>query len=137
MAQPHDISPRADPPISSSSVGIPRLGLDGQRLRRYLPPDQAEEIVRDLSGPDAPPNQVVEAFEKASGRKAKVSHIPLAVVKAMSRAIKPMHPGISRVMRLGIVSETTDQTFDASLFRSRMPIALTSLDDWIRNRLQT
>ena len=77
MAQSHDISPRADPPISSSSVGIPRLGLDGQRLRRYLPPDQAEEIVRDLSGPDAPPNQVVEAFvHLACARSAIGSYLP-------------------------------------------------------------
>jgi len=101
-----------------------------------LPALRGEAI--DMGGPEnLTSHQVVEAFEKASGRKAKVSHIPLAVVKTMSRAINPVHPGISRVMRLGVVSETTDQTFDASVFRSRMPIALTSLDDWIRNRLQT
>ena len=77
MAQPHDISPRADPPISSFGVGIPLLGLDGQRLRRYLPPDQAEEIIRDLSGPDAPPNQVVEAFvHLACARSAIGSYLP-------------------------------------------------------------
>src|SRR5580765_8476037 len=77
MAQPHDISPRADPPISSSGVGISLLGLDGQRLRRYLPPDHAEEIIRDLSEPDAPPNQVVEAFvHLACARSAIGSYLP-------------------------------------------------------------
>jgi len=77
MAQPHDISPRADPPISSSGVGIPLLGLNGQRLRRYLPPDQAEEIIRDLTGPDAPPNQVVETFvHLACARSTIGSYLP-------------------------------------------------------------
>src|SRR6266545_6132442 len=77
MAQPHDISPRADPPISSSGVGIQLLGLNGQRLRRYLPPDQAEEIIRDLTGPDAPPNQVVETFvHLACARSTIGSYLP-------------------------------------------------------------
>ena len=77
MAQSHDIPPRADPLISSSNVGDALLGLDKQRLRRYLPPDQAEEIVRDLSGPDAPPNQVVEAFvHLACARSAIGSYLP-------------------------------------------------------------
>ena len=92
----------------------------------------------DIGGPEnLTTNQVVETFEKVSGKKAKVSHIPLPVVKAMSRAIQPVHPGISRIMKLGIVSETTDQTFDASRFRSQMPITLTPLEDWVRNRLRT
>src|SRR5215212_501284 len=62
MAQSHDIPPRADPLISSSNTESPLLGLDTQRLGRYLPPEQAEEIAHELSGPDASPNQVVEAF---------------------------------------------------------------------------
>ncbi len=91
----------------------------------------------DIGGPEnLTDHQVVETFERVSGRKAKVSHVPLSVVRTMSRVIKPVHPGISRVMRLGIISETTDQTFDPSRFRSQMPIGLTPLEDWIKDRLR-
>ncbi|MEO8575961.1 MAG: SDR family oxidoreductase [Gemmatimonadales bacterium] len=91
----------------------------------------------DIGGPEnLTDHQVVETFERVSGRKAKVSHVPLSVVRTMSRVIKPVHPGISRVMRLGIISETTDQTFDPSRFRSEMPIGLTTLEDWIKDRLR-
>ncbi len=77
MAQLHDIPPRADLPIRSSSVDSQLQGLDGQRLRRYLPPEQAEEIIRDLSAPDAPPSQVVEAFvHLACARSAIGSYLP-------------------------------------------------------------
>ena len=91
----------------------------------------------EMGGPEnLTGHQVVEIFEKVSGRKAKVSHIPLPVVRTMSRAINPVHPGISRIMRLGIHEATTDQTFDPSRFRSEMPIGLTPLEDWITNRLR-
>lgn len=92
----------------------------------------------DMGGPEnLTAHQVVETFEKVSRRKVKVTHLPLAVVRAMARAIKPVHPGISRVMKIGIVAETTDQTFDPSQFSSQMPIRLTTLEEWIRNRLPT
>ena len=92
----------------------------------------------DIGGPEnLTAHQVVEIFAKFSGHKARVSHIPLTVVRAMSRAIQPIHPGISRIMKSGIVSETTDQTFDTSRLGSQIPITLTSLEDWIRNRLRT
>ncbi|MEP7190905.1 MAG: hypothetical protein ABI901_17075, partial [Roseiflexaceae bacterium] len=84
MAQSHDIPPRADPLISSSGVGGTLLGLDEQRLRRYLPPDQAEEIIRDLSGTDAPPNQVVEAFvHLACARSAIGSYLPRMLMQQL------------------------------------------------------
>src|SRR5215212_6821688 len=77
MAQSHDIPPRADPLISSSNTESPLLGLDTQRLGRYLPPEQAEEIAHELSGADVPPNQVVEAFvHLACARSAIGSYLP-------------------------------------------------------------
>jgi uncharacterized protein YbjT (DUF2867 family) len=78
--------------------------------------------------------EVVETFERFSGNKAKVGHIPLSVARVMSRVIKPMHPGISRVMKLGVWNETDDQTFDPSSLRTKIPITLTPLEEWARNR---
>jgi class 3 adenylate cyclase/tetratricopeptide (TPR) repeat protein len=69
MAQPHYIPPRADRPATPL--------LDAQRLRRYLPPDLAEELVHDLGDPDASPTRVVEAFvHLACARSAVGSYLP-------------------------------------------------------------
>ena len=85
---------------------------------------------QNLSGHD-----VVEIFERVSGRRAKVGHIPIRMLRMMSRAIAPVHPGVSRIMRMAVISETTDQTFDPSVLRTRIPITLTSLESWARSRI--
>ncbi|HEX2722713.1 MAG TPA: SDR family oxidoreductase [Gemmatimonadaceae bacterium] len=100
----------------------------------HLPALRGQAI--DMGGPDNLTScEVVATFERLAGRKAKVTHIPLPLLRAMSRTIAPVHPGVSRIIRLGVISETTDQTFDATQFRTRMPIRLTTLEEWIRARL--
>lgn len=85
---------------------------------------------QNLSGHD-----VVQVFERVSGRKAKVGHVPIRALRIMSRAIAPVHPGVSRIMRMAVISETTDQTFDPSVLRTKIPITLTSLENWARSRI--
>jgi NADH dehydrogenase len=90
------------------------------------------EII-EIGGPEnLTANQVAETFEKLGGRKAKVSHLPLGLVRLLSRAFRPLHPGVSRIMSAGVVSETTDQAFDPTTFPARYSIALTPLDEWAR-----
>lgn len=90
----------------------------------------------EIGGPEnLTADQVVRTFERVSGRKAKVTHVPLTAIRAMSRVVQSMHPGVSRVMKLGVINETTDQTFDPSLLRSRVPITLTRLEDWARSAM--
>ena len=86
---------------------------------------------QNLSGHD-----VVQVFERVSGRKAKVGHVPIRVLRILSRAVAPVHPGVSRIMRMAVISETTDQTFDPSVLRTKIPITLTSLESWARSRIQ-
>ncbi|MDO8501635.1 MAG: SDR family oxidoreductase [Gemmatimonadaceae bacterium] len=99
-------------------------------------PSLRGEII-EVGGPEnLTAHEIVQTFERVSGRKAKVTHLPLGVVRALSRAMKPLHPGVSRVLRVGVINETTDQTFDPSLMRSRVPVTLTRLEDWVRSRVQ-
>jgi uncharacterized protein YbjT (DUF2867 family) len=92
----------------------------------------------DMGGPEnLSGHQVVEVFERVSGQKAKVTHVPVPILKVMSKAIKPVHPGISRIIQSGILSETTDQKFDTSEFRTRIPITLTTLEEWAKARSST
>ena len=91
----------------------------------------------EVGGPEnLTTHQVVKIFEKVSGRRARVRHVPAAVIRGMARVMKPVHPGVSRIMRLSALSETTDQTFDPSVLRTKIPITLTSLEEWARNRIR-
>lgn len=97
-------------------------------------PDLRGTIV-EVGGPqNLTTREVVATFERVSGKKAKVGHIPISVARVMSRVIKPMHPGISRVMKVGVWNETDDQTFDPSSLRRKIPITLIPLEEWARNR---
>ncbi len=91
----------------------------------------------EVGGPEnLTAREVVAVFEKVSGKRAKVSSIPLPVVRGMAVATGRLHEGIARIMRFGIVNETSDQTFDATLMRTRLPIGLTSLEDFARAKLK-
>lgn len=90
----------------------------------------------DIGGPEnLSAMQVVSIFERVSGREAKVGHLPLPMVRGLSVALYPLHPGFSRIMRAGILSETTDQTFNPASLLGRVPIQLTRLEDWATERL--
>ena len=99
-------------------------------------PSLRGEII-DVGGPqNVSGHDVVEIFERVSGRKAKVGHIPIPVAKAMSRAIRPIHPGVSTILHSAVISETTDQTFDPAVLRTKVPITLTTLESWAKSRIR-
>ncbi len=101
--------------------------IDDQRMRG--------EIV-EVGGPEnLSSNSVAEVFGKISGRKVKVTHLPLAVARAVAVSMKKAHPGVSRVIKSAILSETTDQTFDPSGLVAKYPIKLTRLEDWAARRI--
>lgn len=85
----------------------------------------------EIGGPEnLSSNQVAEVFATISGKKAKVTHLPMAAARVAALAVKGVHPGVSRVIKSAILSETTDQTFDPSGLFAKYPIKLTRLEDW-------
>ncbi|MGH8102418.1 MAG: SDR family oxidoreductase, partial [Chthoniobacterales bacterium] len=93
--------------------------------------------VIDIGGPEnLTDRQAVAAFERASGKKAKVSGIPLSVLRVAALALGKIHPGVSRIIRSGIVFETTDQMFDPGPLLARTSLPLTRLDDFAREKSQ-
>ncbi|HZK78206.1 MAG TPA: SDR family oxidoreductase [Gemmatimonadaceae bacterium] len=87
----------------------------------------------EIGGPEnLSSNQVAEIFGRISGKKAKVTHLPIAVGRAASVAAQRVHPGVSRVIKSAILSETADQSFDSSELVSRYPIKLTRLEEWAK-----
>jgi len=91
--------------------------------------------VIEIGGPEnLTVNEVADIFGRVSGKKAKVSHLPLAVARAVAAGARKIHPGVSRVIKSAIVSESTDQTFDSSGLVAKYPIKLTALEDWARKK---
>lgn len=91
----------------------------------------------DIGGPDnLTPREVVAIFEKVTGKRAKVSAMPLPVVRTMAGVMQRIHPGIARIMKASVHNATTDQTFDATQMRTKLPIGLTSMEDFARMRVR-
>lgn len=88
----------------------------------------------EIGGPEnLTANEVAETFARISGKKAKVTHLPIAAGKAAAVAANKIHPGVGRVIKSAVLSETTDQTFDVTELVARYPIKLTRLEDWARS----
>ena len=91
----------------------------------------------DVGGPDnLSPREVVAIFEKVTGKRARVSAMPLSVVRTMAAVVNRVHPGIARIMKASAHSETSDQTFDATMMRTKLPVGLTSVEDFARARVR-
>ena len=91
----------------------------------------------DIGGPqNATNNQVAELYGKLAGITPKVSHMPPLMAKAMSVVLKPFQPGISRIMYLNsLPDEAFDETFDPAPLLSEFQMHLTTLEEFICERI--
>jgi uncharacterized protein YbjT (DUF2867 family) len=93
--------------------------------------------VIEIGGPEnLTDRQAIAAFERASGKRAKVSSIPLPFLRMVSFVLGRIHPGVSRIIRSGIVSETTDQMYDPGSLLARTSLRLTKLEDFAREKFE-
>lgn len=91
----------------------------------------------DIGGPqNATNNQVAELYGKIAGVTPKISHMPPFMAKAMSIMLKPVQPGISRIMYLSsLPDDAFCETFDPAPLLSEFPIHLTTLEEFIHERV--
>lgn len=100
-------------------------------------PDFKGEAI-DIGGPENLTNlEVVGLYEKLSGQPAKVIHIPLWVLEVMYRVLRPFHAGLSQIMQLSILVDTTDGTFDTAPMLERFPVKLIRFEDWVHDRVRS
>lgn len=98
-------------------------------------PQAAGQII-SVDGPEDLTNmQVVALYEAVADCNAKVSHVPLGILRVMSVLLRPLHPGLSQIMQLSILEDTTDQTFDMRATLQKYPMTLTRLEDWVRQHI--
>jgi uncharacterized protein YbjT (DUF2867 family) len=91
----------------------------------------------DIGGPqNVTNNQVAELYGKIAGVTPKISHMPPFMAKGMSVILKPFQPGISRIMYLGsLPDDAFCETFDPSILLAEFPMHLTTLEEFIHERI--
>jgi uncharacterized protein YbjT (DUF2867 family) len=91
----------------------------------------------DIGGlQNATNNQVAELYGKLAGITPKVRHMPPLMAKGMSVVLKPFQPGISRIMYLNSLPDSAfDETFDPAPLLAEFPMHLTTLEEFICERI--
>ena len=80
-------------------------------------------------------NQLVSEIEGATGRMAVVRHVPVSLMRLSRLALRPFKPDISGMIEAGIVTDTTDMSFDAAELRRRFPqVEFTRMADVVRRQ---
>jgi uncharacterized protein YbjT (DUF2867 family) len=107
--------------------------------------DVARVAVQVLDDPDAPGRsvpiggpenlsmeEVARIYERVLGVTAKRKRAPLPVMRILGAVTAPVSPVLSRMMRAGVMMDTTDQTLGPSETLRRYPIQPTRMEDWVR-----
>jgi uncharacterized protein YbjT (DUF2867 family) len=105
-------------------------------MRALLDPKLKNRTI-DIGGPqNATNNQIAELYGKIAGVRPKINHLPPFLAKAMSIVLKPVQPGISRIMYLSsLPDDAFCETFDPTALLTEFPIHLTTLEDFIHDRI--
>ncbi len=87
----------------------------------------------EIGSPENPSRlDIVKLYEEKMGKSVKISHVPNFMLRFMSKLMKPFHPGLSRVMYVSDLFDRTDQTFDVSPLREKVPMELTTVSDFVK-----
>ena len=82
-------------------------------------------------------NQVSELYGKLAGITPKVSHMPPFLAKALSVVLKPFQPGVTRIMYMGSLPDSAfSETFDSAGLLAEFPLHLTTLEEFIHERVE-
>lgn len=91
----------------------------------------------EIGGPDnLTDTEVAELYGRIAGVTPAISRVPVAVLRVMGTVLRPVAPGMSRIMRMAaLLNSASDETFDASRLTAEFPIALTSLEEFVREKV--
>jgi uncharacterized protein YbjT (DUF2867 family) len=98
---------------------------------------EVRQGVLEIGGPgNFSNNEVAQLYARTAGIQPRIGHVPAAAVKAIGWIVRPLHPGIGRVLRLSsLPDDAYAETFDAATLLREYPIRLTSLDEFVRERV--
>jgi uncharacterized protein YbjT (DUF2867 family) len=95
------------------------------------------ERVVEIGGPgNFSNNEVARLYAQCCGIEPRIGHLPPMLVRTLGWIARPLHPGVSRVMRLSsLPDDVCPESFDPADLLRQYPIALTSLEMFVRERV--
>jgi len=98
--------------------------------------NQSAAEIGEIGGPNnLSKREVAETYLRLSGRTGKVQCVPTMLMRAMRPIVQPFNPVLARLLAMSIWLDTTDQTFDARTPDTSYLIAPTSIEDFIREKI--
>jgi uncharacterized protein YbjT (DUF2867 family) len=91
----------------------------------------------DIGGPeDLSSLAVVALYERLTGRPARLRRVPLSPIRAAAAVLRRVHPGISQVLRMAILTAKEGQPFHGRSIEEQFGFTPTSLEQWATERIQ-
>lgn len=81
-------------------------------------------------------NEIAAHFGKALNIKPKTGHVPVAVLKVFSVLLKPIHPGIARIMKFSVHSETAGETINTGDSITQFGLQPTTIEEFIQSTIK-
>ena len=105
---------------------------------RSLEAPAAEDAVWEVGGPEALSwDEAVAVFARVVGRSIRAVHQPAGVFRAMLTALSPLSPAAGNLMGLNYIAATSDTTADARALARTLGLERTSLETFLRARVQS
>jgi uncharacterized protein YbjT (DUF2867 family) len=93
----------------------------------------ARNRIIPIGGPSNPTkNEVAALYGQQLGISPRIGHLPPRLLKALAKVVHPIHPGVSRIMRMGALADELDHTLDMKETLRQYPLQLTSIDTFVK-----
>ena len=103
-----------------------------QLVLQLLPATAPRNRIIEIGGPTNPTrNEVAALYGRLAGIEPKVGHLPAGLLGVMSKVVSPLHPGIGRIMRMGALAHTLNETLDMRDTLRTFPLQLTHIDAFV------
>ena len=80
-------------------------------------------------------NEVAITYAKMLHTTPKIVHVPVVVLRLFSRLIYPFHPGISRVMRFSIYTDSSNETMNTNESIQQFELRPTTVEEFINKKI--
>jgi uncharacterized protein YbjT (DUF2867 family) len=81
-------------------------------------------------------NQVASLYGRVLQLTPRTRHVPLSAIKFLAPVIGTFHPGMGRVMRLAIHTDSSDETLDTNSSIKQFGLEPTTVEAFIRKKLK-
>jgi uncharacterized protein YbjT (DUF2867 family) len=90
----------------------------------------------NIAGPEnLSRNEVAAIYAKLLHTTPKIGHVPVGALRILSKIINPFHPGIARVMKFSVYTDSSDETMNTNESIRQFGLKPTSVGEFIKNKV--